>query len=209
MTTTRGSSASETRPRLVCRIVRLWCAVSHAKPEHASTCASCRAYFAAAGELESALRRDAAQFRSDSVTSNPTFEQQILRTVRSTSADPARVRSSNATRMWTLGGMCAATAAVAIVLSLRPDGSLEQLARNANAAPADDAAVIIRTVESLSTEFVTSVIPSAGKLVVHNPLQEELGSVYSDMRSALDFLALNFLPAAPVPSAPPPPRQQI
>jgi hypothetical protein len=209
MTTTRDSSASETRPRLVCRIVRLWCAVSDAKPEHASTCASCRVCFAAAGDLESALRRDAAPSRSDPVSSNPTFEQQILRAVRNSSADPARVRSSNATRIWALGGMCTAVAAVAVVLSLRPDASREQHARNASAAPTDDAAVIIRTVESLSTEFVTSVIPSAGKLAVHNPLQEELGSVYSDMRSALDFLALNFLPATPVPSAPPPPRQQI
>jgi hypothetical protein len=61
---------------------------------------------------------------------------------------------------------------------------------------ATEAAVIVDAVETFSNRLVDSVIPSAGKLVAQNPLQEEIGSVYSDMRSALDFLALNFLPAS-------------
>lgn len=94
-----------------------------------------------------------------------------------------------------MGGVCAAAAAFAIILALRFGSGFEPRERVAGATPRDDAAMILSTVESLSSELVGTVIPSAGELVVQNPLQEEIGSVYSDMRSALDFLALNFLPA--------------
>jgi hypothetical protein len=208
MKTTSDSSASETRPPLVCRIVRQWCAVSHTTPKHATTCASCRAYFAATDELDAALRRDAARSKARAFAPSATLEQQILRAVRSSASESTRDRSSYSSRMWALGGLCVAAAAVAITLALRPDASQESNARMASAGSAEDAAVILRTVESLSTQLVVSVLPSAGELVVHNPLQEELGSVYSDMRSALDFLALNFLPNTRL-ETPPEPQRRI
>jgi hypothetical protein len=51
--------------------------------------------------------------------------------------------------------------------------------------------------KSISTLWQNSVVPKAQTLVVDNPLQHELDSVYSDTRSALNFLALNFLPTTP------------
>jgi hypothetical protein len=77
------------------------------------------------------------------------------------------------------------------------------------AVAANESAVILSTVEAMSTQLVDTVIPAAGEFVAHNPLQEELGLVYSDVRSALDFLALNFLPtaAAPQNSTTPPTRR--
>jgi hypothetical protein len=77
--------------------------------------------------------------------------------------------------------------------------------RGPEPSTAEQTAAILETVETLSTQLMESVIPRAGGIVSTNPLQEELGLVYSDMRSALDFLALNFLPTAP-PSSELPPR---
>jgi hypothetical protein len=54
--------------------------------------------------------------------------------------------------------------------------------------------------KSISTLWQNSVAPSAQTLVADNPLQHELDSVYSDTRSALNFLALNFLPTFPATS---------
>jgi hypothetical protein len=195
MTITSGTPISDFRPRLVCRVVRLWCAVSQAdQPRHVATCASCQVYFAAANELESQLRR-AAHARSTASDATQNLEQQILRAVRSSASRPRRASAWQPTRSWLMGGVCAAAAAFAIGLALRFGTGSAPRERMADATPTDDAAMILSTVESLSSELVGTVIPSAGELVVQNPLQEEIGSVYSDMRSALDFLALNFLPA--------------
>jgi hypothetical protein len=49
--------------------------------------------------------------------------------------------------------------------------------------------------EPISDWVFNQVVPPAGTLVANNPLQHELNSVYSDAHSALDFLALNFLPS--------------
>jgi hypothetical protein len=61
-------------------------------------------------------------------------------------------------------------------------------------AQVNDALVVAK---SISTLWQNSVASSAQTLVVDNPLQHELDSVYSDTRGALNFLALNFLPTSP------------
>jgi hypothetical protein len=61
-------------------------------------------------------------------------------------------------------------------------------------AQVNDALIVAK---SISTLWQNSVAPSARTLVADNPLQHELDSVYSDTRSALNFLALNFLPTSP------------
>ncbi|HEY1108588.1 MAG TPA: hypothetical protein VGE76_08155, partial [Opitutaceae bacterium] len=59
---------------------------------------------------------------------------------------------------------------------------------------AADAQAIVQSVASISTDFSQRVLPTAGALVTDNPLQTEATAVYQSARSALDFLALNFLP---------------
>jgi len=198
MTTSSGTPISDSRPRLVCRVTRLWCAVFQSEqPRHVATCASCRDYFAAANELDAQLRRAArAPDAASEATQN--FEQEILRAVRNSAARPGRSSAWQPTRTWLLSGIGAVAAAFAILLALRIGPGSTPRERMAGVTPTDDAAMIISTVESLSSELVGTVIPSAGELVAQNPLQQELGSVYSDVRSALDFLALNFLPTTPV-----------
>ncbi|MEO6244258.1 MAG: hypothetical protein ABIQ12_02375, partial [Opitutaceae bacterium] len=49
-------------------------------------------------------------------------------------------------------------------------------------------------VGTLSRRLVETVIPTAGEFAANNPLRQEFDAIYSDARSAVGFLALNFLP---------------
>lgn len=174
------------RARLVCRVVRSWCSAESA---HVSSCADCQRFFAATRVLETSLRRDAAKLSIEADTDHG-FEQRILHAVRR-SAAPVRTRHRGG-----LGITGAALAAVAIGLVIfQGRRASEMNAVSASLARAD-AALLVDAVQTLSHRLVDSVIPSAGALVADNPMQRELDSIYADARSALGFLALNFMPAA-------------
>jgi hypothetical protein len=204
---TSSNIPSETQPRLVCRLVRRWCALSNGhRPAHVASCADCRIYFAATDQLESQLRHDTRTARRSVSSPSPWLEDRILHAVRD--AEPEqRTASGRRGRILIMSGLSAAVAAIAVLLSLRVESGSRLRDAGASPTPAEDAAVIMQSVESLSAAFVTTVLPTAGELVAENPLQQELGSVYSDMRSALDFLALNFLPTARVETTPQRQRQ--
>jgi hypothetical protein len=181
---------SSSTPRFRCRLVRLWCPDTGPQPRHAESCADCREYFRASDALDSALRRDA-------VRNAPEFpaglERSILLAVRASSRAPAR----SARSPWFLlgGGLIAAAAAVAMaVVLLQPASRVQPGSLAANPTPS--APVVAAADGSITARLWNAVIPTAGTLVADNPLQQELKSVYSDARSALDFLALNFLPSA-------------
>ena len=196
---------SETTPRLVCRIVRQWSVISgNTHPAHATTCASCRHYFGAMQDLETQLRRDSV--RAALPTSSHDFAEQIIGSVREAATEPAEPARPTFGRMWMLGGLAATGALAALLISANFKPRLDEHA-SATLSTADGTAVVVSAVQSLSSGLVDSVIPSAGELVAENPLQRELGSVYSDVRSALDFLALNFLPTTTAPATVPPSRQ--
>jgi hypothetical protein len=166
------------------------------RPTHIATCASCRSCLQASLTLEKTLRQEAVQRREELGTSE-TLQREILRAVRVAAPKPDYSRGRSAGRAWAVGGLGAVAAIVALMAGLRHEPIAEQRGSVSEPATTAEVAVIIETVDSLSNEFVESVLPTAGGLVANNPLQRELTSVYSDMRSALDFLALNFLPAAP------------
>jgi hypothetical protein len=194
MTSMNATPYRSDRPRLVCRVIRSWCAVSERRPAHARSCPSCQAYFQAADNLESTLRKATSHTHSEVLPSSPDFEHAILRAVRTSTSVPERSRRRAPSRTWVMGGLSAVTAMVAIALSVNVAPPASPPTRVVSTSSAEEAALILNTVESLSTELVGSVIPSAGQFVAENPLQQEIGYVYSDVRSALDFLALNFLP---------------
>ncbi len=200
------TSPEENHPRLTCRIVRQWCAIfGDHQPAHVAGCSSCRAYFVTAHSLEKTLRRDAPQVSAEAFTASPALERNILRAVRISATSPVNSRRALPIRAWAIGAFGAVATVVAVVaafITLDRDSTSRVQPRLAEAPTAEEAAVIIDTVETLSSELVESVIPSAGQLVSKNPLQQELGLVYSDMRSALDFLKLNFLPTVPANAEP-------
>ena len=195
--------SSSEPPLLACRFVRQWCAIfNEQRSGHVAACTSCQTYFAASRSLEETLRQDASEVGFDTFTASPALERNILRAVRLSAPEPENVRRSFPGRTWAVGALGAIAAVVAVFVTLDRDATSRVEPRLAEASTAEEAAVIIDTVETLSNELVGSVIPSAGMLVSKNPLQQELGMVYSDMRSALDFLKLNFLPTTPTSTEP-------
>lgn len=181
-------NTSSSRPRFVCRIVRQWSAVAAGGgARHAESCADCQAYFESAAALDSAFRREAGAWAQAMPEPSVGFEHRLLRAV----AQPAV--SAATKRPWVGYGAWAATAAFAVAVAFvffRPSSGPTRASNQENAA------MLVSAVESVSRGLMETVIPTTGALVARNPMQREFDAIYSDARSALGFLALNFLPAS-------------
>lgn len=193
--------------RFACRAVRLRSALTGPGPgvsRHLAGCAECRAYFSAAAALDARLRRGAraalapavvggtAPAATGSAAPRPGFESDLLRAVRQARAEAAVAAPSPRRQPWVRAGLwsagvACATLAVAMMVG---DGA----GRRSGETLAAESAAMAAVLRTASTRLVDTVIPVAGTAVADNPLQQELGAVAADMRSALDFLALNFLP---------------
>lgn len=174
--------------KLACRLARLSSALrDDARPRHAATCPACHAYFAARSGLETELRRTAPATRT---AAPDDLERSIMAAIhRSRVPEPEPRRP----RPW--GAFAAYGTAVAVIAlgAVYFQRAKEPATREIAAA---DAQAIVESVTSISTDFSQRVLPTAGALVTDNPLQTEATAVYQSARSALDFLALNFLPGA-------------
>ena len=109
--------------------------------------------------------------------------------------DPARSRLPNLV----LTGVAVAVVAVGLGLRyfpVRPGDAANPVGARAEVVAAADA------VDQVSDQFWTSVVPEAVTRLQDNALQSEINSVYDSARSALDFLALNFLPTGAGVTAP-------
>lgn len=181
------NSSAPVRPRWWCRVVRGWSALFAKAPSgHAARCAACQEFFAQSRALEQRLQRDA---RPRERTIPAGLEQRIIAAIPF--ARPVRREPPVRTSWFVLAGAGAgAAAAVALaVLALRsPPGASAPIARHETSGAPQVAVVAPETMQVWEASI-------AGK----NPLQREINSVYSDARSALRFLALNFLPADAVP----------
>ena len=178
--------------RFRCRAARITRALlDGAGTRHVLGCADCQAYYGAAETLEQELRRDASALREAAPEPTSELAHSIMRAVREDSRDsrPARFRMP----VWTLSAIAAAAmvAVIAVQWLATPSRS--------TVVTADETEVIVQALETLSVKLTDTVIPTTGDVLANNPLQKELGSVYADARSALDFLVLNFMPTAPRP----------
>lgn len=185
-----AGSRPQSSPRPTCRMVRQWhAAAGERDSRHVASCADCQEYYRSIGELDRALRRDAVPRARETEAGSDNLERDILRAVRESAADSAH-EPTGWRAGWLTSGIAAAAAAMVAIGVINREGAAERrLSR-------EGAQAIMNTVGTLSDQLVDKAIPSAGELVAKNPMQQEIGSVYSDMRSALDFLALNFLPSA-------------
>jgi hypothetical protein len=188
------STMPSSRPRFVCRVVRLWHAVlgpplpgpaGRGRSRHIDICADCRQFYHAGEELESALRRDAVKYAP---VSPEGLERRIMQALERSTRTARPARSPLALIL--AGSAVAAVVLIAFFVKYpvfpgRGGSTTNQTVQM------NDALVVAK---SISTLWQNSIVPSAQTLVVDNPLQHELDSVYSDTRSALNFLALNFLP---------------
>ncbi len=203
------------RRRLRCRAVRIRSSLTERPPAaHLEHCADCRAYFAAVNELESGLTGSAAQWSAKTPVPAD-LEGGILRAVASArgemvgsraEAPPAAAAVSGLAplRRWSIAGglVLAAAEGLAIMVSQR-EAQSPSSSVNPALAP-HEVAALVDSAARLSDAWWNRVVPSAGTAIQNNPLQQEAASVYDAAQSALDFLALNFLPPGAAGDTPPP-----
>jgi hypothetical protein len=180
------NSSAHVRPRRWCRVVRLGAAIFGESPSgHAAHCPACQEFFAQTHDLDQRLQRDARP-RERTIPSG--LEQRIMQAIPV--ARSARRVPPVRTAWFVLAGAGAAAALAVAVFALRsvPNGPARIVRQETSVAP-QVAVVAPETMQVWEASI-------AGK----NPLQQEINSVYSDARSALRFLVLNFLPADQVPA---------
>jgi len=178
--------------RFTCRVVRLRDAMTGSRASgHIEHCAECQTYFRASDTLIGQLQRSA--FHATQPIPDE-LAQRISRAVRQAAPKP-RHRSS---ALW-LTSFAGAAAAVALTLFIvRQNPAHPTVGQNQQPTAtlrAADVTALVTNVDSLRTRLLTSVGPSAEQLATDNPLTRELNSVQADARSALSFIALNFLPS--------------
>ena len=185
--------SSNAKTRFICRVVRLRNALA-SKTDlttgHVAGCPDCQSYYRASEGIEHALRRNAALARSPAPDD---LAAKIALAVRQSAPRPRQSRVAT----WSM--LAGATAAVALSFfvarqSFPAHPSQARKQPNAELHP-DDVAKLVANVDALRIRLLDSVEPAATKLAAKNPLTQELRSVRADTRSALSFIALNFLPA--------------
>lgn len=190
------------QPHWSCRIVRAWVAWGGSRDHgpaarHAANCPACQEYFAAAVGLDAALRRDAVRAAA---TPSPELEQRILRELaRTTHPAPARP----ARRGWTLAGVGVGAAAAAVVVvfawrgaDLRKHPGRPPVAVETKGAPVVSSRPVSPALATTAPGAPVVLPATVTKLLDKDPLQTEVNSVYADARTAVRFLALNFLPTS-------------
>lgn len=184
------SAPESHRLPLACRITRWRAALGDASGSglrgHCSNCAECRSYFEIANQLESTLRRGAAPAR---VLASGSLEARILNAVKHSHEAE---RQPPRRQPWQLAGVAVA-AAIAVVVFYRIQD------RPSASTPESGASIedVLAVANDLPKRWLAAIQPNAVKLLEQNALQTEMALVSSDARSALDFLALNFMPSSP------------
>jgi hypothetical protein len=182
------------KTRFICRVVRFQTALSvgASKPTgHAANCPECRAYFRADSALVTSLRGAAVQ---ETQRIPDDLAAKIALAVRQSAPSPRRSRRPVALSLFA-GATAALVMAIFVVrenLPIQPTAPKNQAATEISSR---DMAGLVSDVDQLRIRFMDSVEPAATKLATQNPLAQELKSVQADARSALGFLALNFIPS--------------
>ena len=191
---------ADPQPRFTCRLVRGWIAVfgdtATGEPRgpgaaHVATCADCRQFFGACDELDHALRRAAAREWRDAP---PALEQNILRAVR-LSAPPA-TRGFRAAPFALAGATAGALLAAVVFLQRTPPAARRSHVVAASVDPAMLAAAR-EFIAAVPANLFGQMRPEAQAILQQDPLQDEVEAVKSDARTAVRFLARNFLPMPP------------
>jgi hypothetical protein len=185
------------RPTLACRAVRGWTALSGGggAPQtgrigsgHLEHCAECRAFFAAGDELDRALTREASLSREPLPFG---FEHRVMQAIRQAERPSRRAVSPRA-----IASFAAAAASLALAIFVLPKH--EATTNVVQPSGASGTVAMAAAGDSLVSRVWDSLDPKASELIEENSLQTEVDSVASDARSAVNFLAMNFLPSASI-----------
>jgi hypothetical protein len=167
---------SQSATRWSCRLVRMF--GRGAEGTHVAQCPDCQRYFRNVGQFESALRRDARVQRAPVPAG---LDSRILRALsQETSAPRHRPAVFPTFALGTAGVACVAVAAWFLW------GTGQRQDHFATVRSPTNAPAAVASLDALT--------PSVQSVVSEGSLQNEVTSVYADARSAVHFLALNFLP---------------
>jgi hypothetical protein len=163
-----------------------------------ANCADCQRYFAAADQFDAQLRRGSLRTPAHAVPAD--LEARIFRAIEPTFSSARSLRRSSRPRLfWFAVAAASSVAAAVLVIQLRePETPATVNLANENAATkklpgnTDPSSPL----EPLPAPVWSSLIPSVATLTEENPLRREIDAVESDTRSALRFLARNFLPSS-------------
>lgn len=187
--------------RFACRALRPFSALL-AEPlrpgsliaRHVERCPDCREYFARLQSLDQQLVHAA---RASGPELPAGLEERLFASVRTARQAPAERRP--AARTWVaVGGFAAAAAAAIALVALRtPSDSIVPGERSAAALPGapDTGEPAREPARAAESAWWDALSPRVAALDADNPLQRELEAVQADTRSALQFLARNFLPS--------------
>jgi hypothetical protein len=144
-------------------------------------------------DFESALRRDAARLRERAIPSDD-LAQRITREVHRSRLPAAAQPARNFWRLPLISFAGLAACAALAFMMLQP----EPATSDPGTVPPGSIAISNSTGDSAPApaELWAAIKPEAQALLAQDPLQSEVDAVVSDARSALQFLALNFLPTA-------------
>lgn len=191
------NTPSPESPRLVCRVVRCWAALT-ASPApapgreptsgHRAHCPSCRAYFQTTAAFETHLRQTA---RTRMPAAPAGLEHRIADAVRRAQV-PARAPQRRAAPRWA-AGLATAAAVLALVVAVNREAPRAPITTEVEPA---EISAIFTAVTTLPSHLNRVFAPASARQTVPDPLSRELDNVKADARSALSFLAENFLPAA-------------
>lgn len=185
-------------PRFACRVVQGWVSLvgdGAAPPpgafgsRHVAACACCQDFFNRSTALEATLRSGSAALRA---APSAGLDRRIIAAVRESARPARRAERRFAGGVMAWGGAVAVIAVAFVVVqrqSTSNNGRTGALAVAPTAAnDGNDAA---------AATVWGRLQPDAEALLEGEPLQREVDAFYADARSALGFLALNFLPSQP------------
>jgi len=139
-------------------------------------------------ELEAALRHDAAAQRGEP---SPGFAARLQRAVHTAAAQPAPAAPAPRFRFFLVGGSLAtALLLAAVVLTRLPSRSDLGISDS-------DTAALVAGARALPGQVWSTIEPETSAVLGPQPLQTEANAIAADARSAVSFLALNFLPNPP------------
>jgi hypothetical protein len=152
---------------------------------HVSHCEECQAFYRAEALLEQRLRS------SIPTAADPgDLAERIVRSLPKQAAAVPQRRFLPATLLAVAGSLAVFAFAFYLVRP-RPQQNIHTQGANVVAV---DVNGLVEGVDTLGSRLAGTVGPSAEKIVVDNPYTQELASMKTDARSALNFLAMNFLP---------------
>lgn len=175
--------------RLFCRLIRFISSGTGLPPtRHLARCEDCRAYFVAEAKLEGSLRRAARRPAADIPAG---LEDRILHSISYPA--PAARRPATVRRLpWVLSLTGVAAALVAALILFRSPHEPARFVEHESTTDTPRVETSEQTVDTLDAwrQRIVNLNPTS-------PLELEIDAVRADTRSALRFLALNFLPGEP------------